>query len=395
MFDFNKFAHRCRSSHWGFGLASALLLSAGSALAAGGGAGTGKKPGESNKDYDYYLTGSALNKTPTGSGKQVLVLMGGGEDVDEAFKDMFRHAGCDVAGTGGTPLDVVIIRTSGADGYNPYLNELGKRVDGSSCVDSVESLVIKTQAAANDVQNVVNRVSNADVLFIAGGDQSTYVKLWSGTALETAIKNLVGKKVPVGGTSAGLAVLGAVDYTGENGSITSAEAMANPYDPKLTLSTQFLSTLPYMAGTVTDPHLYERDRMGRLVTFMARMGKGGFGTDWSTARGIGVTEATALVVTDGIGQVRYKDVSVTNKKGVTTTTYSKQSVYFLNWTNTTDAGFTVAPNQPLNFNSGYLRVQKLTACQGCTFDMSSHWTGSGVSTGYPYVYQGSLMGWGY
>lgn len=367
-----------------------------SAWAAGGGAGTGKKPSESTKDYDYYVTGSRTNQTPTGSGNQVIVLMGGGEDVDDAFKDMIRHAGCDVGGTGGTAVDIVVVRTSGSDGYNPYLAELGRRANGTTCVDSVESLVIKTQAAANDLTNVVNRVANADVLFIAGGDQSTYLRLWSGTQLEKTIQTLVARKVPVGGTSAGLAVLGAVDYTGENGSITSSEAMANPYDVKLTLSTQFLNDLPFMANTVTDSHVFERDRMGRLVTFMSRMGKDSIGATWTTAKGIGITEATALVVTDGVGKVRFKDVSVTDRKGVTTTVRSKQSAYFLNWTNTSSAGFTVAPNQPLNFNSGYLKVQTLTGCGTCSFNLSPNlWSGSGATTQYPYVFQGSLMGWTY
>ena len=95
----------------------------------------------------------------------MLVMMGGGEEVDEAFDQMIAKAG----GTGGSKVDAVVIRTSGADGYNDYLLEMVG-------VDSVESLVIKTRDAANSPRvNAI--VAGADLLFIAGGDQSTYIKL--------------------------------------------------------------------------------------------------------------------------------------------------------------------------------------------------------------------------
>ncbi len=56
----------------------------------------------------------------------------------EAFHQMIAKAG----GTAGSKVDAVVIRTSGADGYNDYLFEMVG-------VDSVESLVIKTREAAN------------------------------------------------------------------------------------------------------------------------------------------------------------------------------------------------------------------------------------------------------
>jgi len=108
--------------------------------------------------------------------------------------------------------------------------------------------------------------------------------------------------VPMGGTSAGLAVLGQVDYTGATGSITSAQALANPYDRTLTLDSGLLNALPWMAGTITDSHLVTRDRMGRLVTFMARMVQD-FGVPVAAVRGIGLDEETALVVDNGLATV--------------------------------------------------------------------------------------------
>src|ERR1700712_3789411 len=97
-------------------------------------------------------------KTPTRGGS---VLMGGGKDVDAAFKWMINRSG------GG---DVVIIRASGTAAYNPYIFGLGK-------VNSVETLKIDSRELANN-DTVVRIIRNAEMLFIAGGDQSNYMKYW-------------------------------------------------------------------------------------------------------------------------------------------------------------------------------------------------------------------------
>ncbi|HKX94582.1 MAG TPA: cyanophycinase [Methylibium sp.] len=269
-----------------FALCLALAFGSPMAHAAGGGGGTGAKATSSNKNVDYYLTGSAADATPSAPTTPMLVLMGGGTDVDEAFQAMIAHAG----GSAANKVDVVIVRASGADGYNPYLYAMPG-------VDSVETLVIKTRTGAEDA--AVNAiVAKADVLFIAGGDQWNYISLWKGTALEATIRARSAGKVPMGGTSAGLAVLGAVDYSAQNGTVTSADALANPYNKRVTLDTGFLNALPYLAGTITDPHLVTRDRMGRLVTFLARMVQDGF-VPLAATRGIGIDEHAALVIDGG------------------------------------------------------------------------------------------------
>ena len=74
--------------------------------------------------FSYYLTGNAADvATATEFG---VGLMGGGTDVDAVFTWMSDRAG------GG---DFVVIRASGADGYNQYVYDLGD-------FDSVETLVL-------------------------------------------------------------------------------------------------------------------------------------------------------------------------------------------------------------------------------------------------------------
>jgi len=123
----------------------------------------------------------------------------------------------------------VVIRASGTDAYNPYIL-------GLCACDSVETFVFKNHNGAYQ-PFVIEHIKNAEALFIAGGDQSDYVNLWKGTPVEDAINYLANvKKVPIGGTSAGMAVLGEFLYSAmTNSSLTSEEALADPFHKDLTV----------------------------------------------------------------------------------------------------------------------------------------------------------------
>jgi len=224
--------------------------------------------------YKYYSVGSTSDVVTTTTAGTVL--MGGGTDVDAAFQWMINKSG------GG---DFVVIRTTGTDAYNPYIYALGT-------VNSVETLIIPSRVAAAD-PFVVNKIRNAEAVWIAGGDQATYTAYWKDTPVEDAINYVANTKLaPVGGTSAGLAVLGQFMYTGGAGSVTSSEALANPYHRYAVIERDFV-TIANLGGLITDSHFVTRDRLGRLVVFLGRIIKDGWA---SSVHGLGVDEATAILV---------------------------------------------------------------------------------------------------
>jgi cyanophycinase-like exopeptidase len=204
------------------------------------------------------------------------VLMGGSTDVNEAFKWMIDRSG------GG---DFVVIRATGTDAYNSYIYGLGN-------VNSVETIIINSVSKANN-PSVADKIRNAEALFIAGGDQWNYVQYWKNTKVEDAINYLVNTKhVPVGGTSAGCAILGHVYFSAQHGTITSQQAMENPYSKKVALGKDDFIDIPILGQTITDTHYDGRDRRGRHMVFLARMVH-----DWGmNARGIGVSEQTAICI---------------------------------------------------------------------------------------------------
>ena len=81
--------------------------------------------------------------------------MGGGTDVDDAYKWLIQQAG------GG---NIVILRTGppGDDAYNPYIYGLGK-------CHSVATLIIN-DTIANQQAFVIDQINRAEALYFAGGN---------------------------------------------------------------------------------------------------------------------------------------------------------------------------------------------------------------------------------
>lgn len=230
-----------------------------------------------------HHTGAAADSTP--ATRPGLVLAGGGGDVDTAMAWLAECAG------GG---DAVVLRASGSDGYNTYLtDELGVPLN------SVRTLVFDSRSDAEDPQAAA-WIRNAELVFIAGGDQSKYVRFWKGTPVQAALRAhlLAGK--PAGGTSAGLAVLGQYAYSAlHEEDLTSAIALTDAGDPLMTLEKDFLS-VAQLAGILTDSHFRDRDRLGRLMAMLAKLAADGA----SAVTGIGIDERTALCIgADGIGHI--------------------------------------------------------------------------------------------
>jgi cyanophycinase len=317
------FAARLRRSLFTAVLAFASVFISATSLYAG------PKPG-----YQSFIVGNAADAPQSPNLASGLVLMGGGTDVDAAFQWMCQRAG------GG---DFVVIRTTGTDAYNPYIQQLCPQMD------SVETIIITTTTGANSAY-VSSHIQNAEALWIAGGDQSTYTSLWRGTAVQSGVDYLLNTKgAPVGGTSAGLAVLSQFIYTGALGSVTSSQALANPFHRYVTLERDlFQSSLG--VNKIYDSHFVTRDRMGRSLVFLARIVQNGWA---SQPRGIGIDEETAILVTpNGAG-----------------TMVGSGAAYFLQAPGPAQV---LVDKTPLTyFNIGVYKVP-----QGGTFNLST-WSGSG------------------
>ncbi len=236
------------------------------------------------QNYDSYFTGNISDTVTSPIGG--VVLMGGATEEDEAMKWFLNRA------DGG---DVLVLRASGSDGYNDYLyNQLGVSVN------SVETIVFNDASASNEAY-IQQKISQAEAIWFAGGDQWDYHSYWQGTAIETEINQAISNGAVVGGTSAGMAILGGFRFTAENGTITSVEALANPYDNNATIgSNPFILSSSYLEHTITDTHYDNPDRKGRHMAFLAQI----LTDSGISANGIACDEYTAVCIDEnGLARV--------------------------------------------------------------------------------------------
>lgn len=294
--------------------------------------------------YEYIRIGNPTDASITPHAGYAL--MGGGADLDEAFQWLCGRA------PGG---DFLILRAHGSDDYNPYVQKLCK-------LNSVATLILPSREAAMDTF-VAKTISHASILFIAGGDQANYINFWMGTPVQSAINDAIQRGIPIGGTSAGLAVMGEFAYSAQADAsdekdLDSSTVLANPYARRATLVHGFLD-VPFLHGVITDSHFARRDRMGRLLGFLARLNEPETESLMAPVlqvRGVGIDEGAAVLL---------------NAKGKATVV-GHASAYFLEWEGW-KAGGTLQHGVPLTF--GNVSVQRVAPGHEFKFQ---DWKGSGT-----------------
>lgn len=244
-----------------------------------------------DKNFDYFVSGDP--RKPRAAHTQFgLALMGGGGSVGAAYKFIADHAGSG---------HIVILRAVHDDSFDAEDGDYGEDfVKKWGPVASAETIVFHNRDASKDPR-VLKALHDADGIFLAGGDQANYVRYWKGTKVQELLNAHVQANRPIGGSSAGLAILGHYSYTAfDGGSMESKNALADPYNSGMTLESDFLH-YKFLESVITDTHFSRRARLGRLIAFLSRLDK-----DNPAAKifGIGVDEHTALLIgVDGVGRL--------------------------------------------------------------------------------------------
>ena len=118
------------------------------------------------QNYTSYFTGNTTDIVTNPSGG--ICIMGGSTEDANAMKWFLKRA------NGG---DILVLRTSGSNGYNDYLySELGVSVN------SVETIVCHNAAASNEPY-ILQKIQQAEAIWFAGGDQWTYINYWRNTPI--------------------------------------------------------------------------------------------------------------------------------------------------------------------------------------------------------------------
>ncbi|NJL78978.1 MAG: cyanophycinase [Richelia sp. RM2_1_2] len=220
---------------------------------------------DDSNNFEYYLE---YGKVKRSAPKPAILLIGGAEGgtvgEDAATKWFLEQANYG---------DYLVLRCGGVGRQAQWITD-----NYSDLINSAAELSIDSREAANNPE-VVQYIKNADALYFAGGDQNKYEDCWEGTATEEAINYLINhKKVPVGGTSAGMAILGEYYYAPSRLGLLSSEILNDPFHENTQdiYHSNFLQ-VPYLKYTITDTHLdrcndnHPETRYGRIFGLMARI----------------------------------------------------------------------------------------------------------------------------
>jgi len=279
------------------------------------------------EDFDYFVSGNPAAPR-SGRTRFGLILMGGGGYVDAAYRALAERAGLG---------HIVVLRATNDHSFDPDDGKLGPLFGAWGPVASCQTFTFHSRAAAFDAR-VITALRQADGVFLAGGDQANYVRYWKGTPVQGALDDLARRERPIGGNSAGLAILGHYSYIDFDGvSLESKVAIADPLGPAVTLEDDLLH-LKGLENAVTDTHFSARSRLGRLIVFVARLNRG---PPARRSYGIGVDERTAVLIeADGTGHI------VAGSRGSA-------------WVVTLDgANPVLAPGQP--FSANRVRIDQMT-----------------------------------
>jgi cyanophycinase len=204
-----------------------------------------------------------------------LVVVGGAEDrlKDKVILRRFLSL------CGGERANVLVLTAASSDqaaswlGYEQVFREMG--------ATQTTHLPIHTLEDANSA-DTVNRILNADGIFMSGGDQrrlmARLIDTEAARAMHTAFHL---RRCCIGGTSAGAAVMSHI-MLAEGGT---------PVLPKKDAAV-LEEGLGFVPNAIIDQHFSERRRLGRLMSVLAQR---------PDLLGVGIDEDTALIIERGTG----------------------------------------------------------------------------------------------
>lgn len=305
-----------------------------------------------------FLTGNPIDKKVQQNFE--VCLAGGGSDNEwsEGWKDLLQNS------NGG---DVVIVRADGTrGGYEDWIFNDTDHLNFPQ-INSIRTIQL-TKATDTNSQKIIEIFTNAEFIFFAGGDQSLYIKwLRNSKALHLIQTRLSQKKIIIAGTSAGMALLGGIDYTGQFNSpvdnesnVTSYDVLNNPTGQFVDLKNDVLIP-PFMNNVINETHFSERNREGRIMGFMARaISNKNLNSAIHTIKAIAADEGTAFCYRDnGAGKI-----------------YGRNSIYFLSSSSPVNQIYHELPLHWVS-NEGPVKVYKINSqTKLASFNLQS-WSGQG------------------
>lgn len=221
----------------------------------------------------------------TGPDTGTLVIVGGGDRDNAMFRQFVKIAG-------GKSAKLVIIPTAASS--NPDFDYAGHR----SAMYAREELgmpnvtvVHSHDRSTADTAAFVIPICEADALWFTGGRQWRIADAYLGTLAETEIRNVLKRGGVIGGSSAGASIQGSFLVRGDT---KSSRILIGDHQ----------RGFGFIANSAIDQHVIPRKRQSGLIEVLTDPnGRMDQTIDRSALLGIGIDEATAIVVRQNVFEV--------------------------------------------------------------------------------------------
>ncbi len=236
----------------------------------------GRRASSSRQGLFFFSLVLILNAAP-GLASQHLFLVGGGNPPMEGLSRLSKAAGgakgsiLSIAWAGGVPDE-------STPWFAQCIQEATNNVDSAPVVASMSVDQVRASKA-----DFVNQLKNATAVFFGGGDQAEIMNLLGDPGfsdLADMLRARYENGMPMGGTSAGMAIMSHEMFTGNE-------------DPTIIDANQsglFRLGLGVLPGVMVDTHFIIRQRENRLLSYL-------IGHD--TTLGMGIDQDGFVEVTDG------------------------------------------------------------------------------------------------
>lgn len=204
--------------------------------------------------------------------KGTLVIVGGGGTPPGLMKRFVDFAG-------GTEAVIAVLPISNPDplpekdGAAEAFRRLGAK--------EVRELTGRTPEAV-DQQATWELLDRATGIWFGGGRQWRFVDAYEGTKSLEKMRGVLARGGVIGGSSAGATIQG--DYL----------ARGHPLGPHIMMADGYERSFAFLPGAAIDQHFTQRKRVGDLLTLLQR---------YPQFLGLGIDEATALIVRGSVGEV--------------------------------------------------------------------------------------------
>lgn len=200
--------------------------------------------------------------------KGTLVIVGGGGTTQQIMDTFFEKAG-------GKGALIVVIPTTEKDGPGDsgYLKRFG--------ATNVKTLFTKDRKLANDPK-FSEMLTKAGGVWFGGGRQWNFVDCWEGTLVEKRFHEVLSRGGAIGGSSAGASIQS--EYMPRGHPLGNTVMAAEGYE----------RGFGFLPGCAVDQHFFARKRTDDMTGLMKK---------YPQYLGIGIDEATAIVVTGNTAQV--------------------------------------------------------------------------------------------